>query len=115
MNFLNVRVNLKLLRTRLIKGTSKMAITLPPIIELKTFNVKSTSEISPQPKLLFRKKIEVRGLKPTNSENQQESTNNNQSQRNFPRHIYIFFKITRTGTWNHFFINGLRNLDVRYR
>lgn len=45
MNFLNVRALLKLLRTRLIKSTSKMAITLPPIIELKTFNVKSTSEI----------------------------------------------------------------------
>ena len=36
---------IKLLRTRLIKSTSKMSITLPPIIELKTFNVKSTSEI----------------------------------------------------------------------
>lgn len=45
MNFLNVSAKLKLLRTRLIKSTSKMAITLPPIIELKTFNVKSTSEI----------------------------------------------------------------------
>ena len=44
-NFLNVRAKLKLPRTRLIKSTSKMAITLPPIIELKTFNVKSTSEI----------------------------------------------------------------------
>lgn len=44
------------IKTRLIKSASKMAITLPPIIELKTFNVKSTSEISPYPKLLFRKK-----------------------------------------------------------
>lgn len=91
MNFLNVRVNLKLLRTRLIKGTSKMAITLPPIIELKTFNVKSTSEVSPQPKLLFRKKIEVRGLKPTNSENQQESTNNNPNVIFLVIYIYIYF------------------------
>lgn len=70
MNFLiYVRAKLKLLRTHLIKGMSKMAITLPPIIELKTFSVKYPPvKFHHNQSYFSEKKIEVRGLKPTNSE-----------------------------------------------
>lgn len=69
MNFLNVRAKLKLLRTRLIKSTSKMAITLPPIIELKMM-LNPPVKFNHNQNYFSEKKIEVRALKPTNSENQ---------------------------------------------